>query len=152
MPWRFQISILKCLFLSQRWFARKFSQHHYPRLQKVHFRLAFVAQKRRFLSSLQLACLRYRSELALISRQHKSTNDHFHYPFKIFLSFWLAQISRKIFHNQLALTKFGRRLRYVEKNVNSSAIIVRKMDWLPRSLGDEVASFDAVVQNSWTTA
>ena len=30
------------------------------------------------------------------------------YPFKIFRSFWLAQIPRLILHNQPALTKFGK--------------------------------------------
>ena len=53
MPWRYQICILKkCLSSSQRRFASKFDQNHDPRLQKGHFLLTFVAQKRRCFSSL----------------------------------------------------------------------------------------------------
>ena len=37
------------------------------------------------------------------------------YSFKIFLLFWLAKIPRLILHNQLALTKFRRHLRYPVK-------------------------------------
>ena len=46
-------------------------------------------------------------------------NLHY-YSFKIFIRFWLAQIQRIIFRNQLALDKFGRRLRYVENDVNGT--------------------------------
>ena len=37
------------------------------------------------------------------------------YSFKIFLLFWLAKIPQLILHNQLALTKFRRHLRYPVK-------------------------------------
>ena len=44
-----------------------------------------------------------------------------YYLFKRFLSFSLAQIRRHILENQLALSKFGRRLGYPENDVNSAA-------------------------------
>ena len=47
------------------------------------------------------------------------------YSFKIFLSFLLAQILRLILHNQLALTKFGRRLCYMESEVNREALTTK---------------------------
>ena len=46
-------------------------------------------------------------------------NNLHYYVFKIFLFVCLAKIPRIILHNQLALTTFGRRLRYVENDVNT---------------------------------
>ena len=48
-------------------------------------------------------------------KRYQTINRNY-YSFKIFLSFLLAQILRLILHNQLALTKFVRRLRYMEVN------------------------------------
>ena len=41
--------------------------------------------------------------------------------FWLFRRFWLTQIPRTILHHQLALTKFGKLLRYEKKDVNSKA-------------------------------
>ena len=44
-----------------------------------------------------------------------ATNKIVYYSFKIFLLILLAQTPRLILHNQLALTKFGKRLQYPTK-------------------------------------
>ena len=41
--------------------------------------------------------------------------------FWLFRRFWLTQIPRTILHHQLALTKFGKLLRYEKNDVNSKA-------------------------------
>ena len=52
MPWRWQICIAKFLFLLERRFTLVFQTNHCPVIQKVHFRLTSVAQKRCCLRSL----------------------------------------------------------------------------------------------------
>ena len=54
-------------------------------------------------------------------KRYQTINRNY-YSFKIFLNFLLAQIVRLILHNQLALTKFGRRLRYIENEVNREVL------------------------------
>lgn len=52
MPWCYQnYCICYVSLLSERPSARTFFQNHSPRLQKVHFRLTCVSQKRRCLNS-----------------------------------------------------------------------------------------------------
>ena len=48
-------------------------------------------------------------------------NKYYYYLFKVFLRFRLAQIPQLILLNQLALSKFGRRLRHLVNDVNSIA-------------------------------
>ena len=48
-------------------------------------------------------------------------NKYYYYLFKVFLLFRLAQIPQLILLNQLALSKFGRRLRHLVNDVNSIA-------------------------------
>ena len=57
-------------------------------------------------------------------KRYQTINKNY-YSFKIFLNFLLAQIVRLILHNQLALTKFGRRLRYMESEVNREALTTK---------------------------
>ena len=54
-------------------------------------------------------------------KRYQTINRNY-YSFKVFRSFLLAQILRLILHNQLALTKFGRRLCYMENEVNREAL------------------------------
>ena len=58
----------------------------------------------------------------------------------ILLRFCLAQIPRKIFYNQLALTKFGRCVRYLIKWRQWCKIIIKKTRQ-SRSSGDIVAFY-----------
>ena len=52
MPWRYQICIARCLDSYRDDLHKKFVQNNGPRVQKVHFRFTYVAQKRRWSSSL----------------------------------------------------------------------------------------------------
>ena len=57
-------------------------------------------------------------------KRYQTINRNY-YSFKVFRSFLLAQILRLILHNQLALTKFGRRLRYMENEVNREVLTTK---------------------------
>ena len=55
-----------------------------------------------------------------------TANSPYKYLFKIFLRLRFAQIPRLIVHNQLALTKFGRRLQYAQNGVIVQAIASKR--------------------------
>ena len=73
-------------------------------------------------------------------------NKHVYYSFKIFSCFWwLVKITRIIYHNQLLLTKFGKKFaissQWRQNDVKSAARCKLLNHWWPRKPGDEVVLF-----------